>query len=852
MALKVPVVGGAGTQLQGLPGIRQTGGHNVADFTNPTNAAMLELAGNALNAAQKTAMELMNKERAENIQSQTKSATNTLETFDQDEAFGNQENGQIGWLNQTGASAFKQQDGKLLFNSVLDRRREKIEALKQSMGNEEARQLFTEHANNTGVKLEGMLKRHEAQQNTNFKIGTLSNGIDVTKRKLALYNNDDETLSSGIDSIMQDAKDLGRLQHGSEELGLIEGRKQVSETLKQATLAALQQNDHATAMRIQERFGDNLDPDDRTGIQNKIADNWAAGLLQSNPEEVVNLLGKNNLKNAILKQESGGRNFNSSGEPLGSSDGKSMFAMQVTHDTAANPGFGITPARERSAAEYNRVGSELLDKLRDRYQDDPAKVAAAYNAGAGTVDDAIAKGGADWIQHIPASTRDVYVPNVLNTLKTGTPADIMSQQDRRKWFNAAQSQIEHGRNVYAAELKRAIDDQYSQTTHTGQAGEMVPASDFQRAFGDKWSSVYQDYSDNMDFAKTFFSIKTMPVAQAMQTLEDSRPQPGALNFEREQKQFELMSKAIEAADKERKTDPVSWALQNGYNVKPINWANARDAQREIIQRDNIARQMSEHYGTAYTVLTKAEAGELSQRLSDGTEADKITTLKTLADSINEPQAYATTLQQIRPDSPATVVAGSLIGMDRMQKTRGYFSDSITGIRGEDLARTIIKGEALLNPGKAQRQEDGKSAGVTLPTKLNESIYSLLGDALAGDLETERGTVSAVRAYYAAKMDKAKSEGNQVQENLLNEAVQSITGGIAEHADKKVIMPFGMDETDFLDQAEAKLKQQLGDRAAFIAFGKMPLIPVGANKYALQNGTSMLSMGGRPVILEFNP
>ena len=90
MALKVPVVDGAGTQLQGLPGIRQTGGRNAADFTNPTKASMLELAGNALNDAQKTAMELMNKERAENIQSQTKSATNNLETFDQDEAFGNQ------------------------------------------------------------------------------------------------------------------------------------------------------------------------------------------------------------------------------------------------------------------------------------------------------------------------------------------------------------------------------------------------------------------------------------------------------------------------------------------------------------------------------------------------------------------------------------------------------------------------------------------------------------------------------------------------------------------------------------------------------------------------------------------
>jgi hypothetical protein len=155
------------------------------------------------------------------------------------------------------------------------------------------------------------------------------------------------------------------------------------------------------------------------------------------------------------------------------------------------------------------------------------------------------------MQYIPEKTRETYVPNVLKNLKTGTPADIMDRQDRRKWLNAAQSQIEHGRNVFSAALKLSVGDQYSQTVHTGQLGELLPASDFQRAFGDKWESNYQEYRDNMDFAATYFSVKTMPRNQAAKLLTDSKPQAGTFNFDHEQKQYELLAKAIKLGDSER-------------------------------------------------------------------------------------------------------------------------------------------------------------------------------------------------------------------------------------------------------------------------------------------------------------
>jgi hypothetical protein len=59
--------------------------------------------------------------------------------------------------------------------------------------------------------------------------------------------------------------------------------------------------------------------------------------------------------------------------------------MQVMPAVARKPGHGVTPARNNSADEYNRVGEELLAAYWDKYRGDVPLVAAAYNAGPGAV-----------------------------------------------------------------------------------------------------------------------------------------------------------------------------------------------------------------------------------------------------------------------------------------------------------------------------------------------------------------------------------------------------------------------------------------------------------------------------------
>lgn len=69
----------------------------------------------------------------------------------------------------------------------------------------------------------------------------------------------------------------------------------------------------------------------------------------------------------ILNHESGGgRNFNADGTPLTSPKG-AQFAMQVMPGTQRDPGFGVRPAANNTAAEVNRVGVDYANALKAKY-----------------------------------------------------------------------------------------------------------------------------------------------------------------------------------------------------------------------------------------------------------------------------------------------------------------------------------------------------------------------------------------------------------------------------------------------------------------------------------------------------
>ncbi|MHB9786106.1 lytic transglycosylase domain-containing protein [Stenotrophomonas maltophilia] len=114
-----------------------------------------------------------------------------------------------------------------------------------------------------------------------------------------------------------------------------------------------------------------------------------------------------NLEQAVMQVESGGN-------PAAVSPKGAMGTMQTMPGTLRDPGYGVTPARDQSPAEMERVGKDYLQAMLRQYGD-PRLALAAYNWGPGNVDSALRSSGGNVdavLAGAPAETR-AYVPKVL-------------------------------------------------------------------------------------------------------------------------------------------------------------------------------------------------------------------------------------------------------------------------------------------------------------------------------------------------------------------------------------------------------------------------------------------------------
>lgn len=113
------------------------------------------------------------------------------------------------------------------------------------------------------------------------------------------------------------------------------------------------------------------------------------------------------LEQAVMQVESGGN-------PTAVSSRGAVGTMQTMPGTLRDPGYGVVPARDQSAAEQERVGKDYLQAMLRQYAD-PRVALAAYNWGPGNVDNALRAAGGNvdaMLASAPAETR-AYVPKVL-------------------------------------------------------------------------------------------------------------------------------------------------------------------------------------------------------------------------------------------------------------------------------------------------------------------------------------------------------------------------------------------------------------------------------------------------------
>jgi soluble lytic murein transglycosylase len=130
--------------------------------------------------------------------------------------------------------------------------------------------------------------------------------------------------------------------------------------------------------------------------------------------------------NITIGSESGGRQFDADGKPLTSSAGAIGIAQvmpKTAPEAAKLAGLPWDEAKYKTDADYNKaLGKAYLGAMIKRYGGDMQKAWAAYNAGPGRVDEALAtakeQGDPEWQIFLPKETQD-YVAKNMRTLDAG-------------------------------------------------------------------------------------------------------------------------------------------------------------------------------------------------------------------------------------------------------------------------------------------------------------------------------------------------------------------------------------------------------------------------------------------------
>lgn len=123
----------------------------------------------------------------------------------------------------------------------------------------------------------------------------------------------------------------------------------------------------------------------------------------------------------LIQAESAGKHRDKSGK-LTTSPVGAQGVTQVMPATGADPGYGVKPLADDSQAEYERFGGDYLRAMLTNFNGDYAKAVAAYNAGAGSVRNAIRKAtkagdASDWMNHLPKKSETIpYVNKILKGL----------------------------------------------------------------------------------------------------------------------------------------------------------------------------------------------------------------------------------------------------------------------------------------------------------------------------------------------------------------------------------------------------------------------------------------------------
>lgn len=447
--------------------------------------------GQAANAQSQMAID------AQNLANQTRvnDAVNQLKTTQQDLMY----NPQTGVQAQTGINAIQRTSGMSLADEYTGKLTDAATQISSQLSNPMQLRMFNEQANDIATQFNGATTAWEGQQFKSYALSTQQGTVKLASNQVALNYNNPDQIDAGLQAIDAATYQAGKI-NGTAATDIEANQTAMkSSALTGAIDAALQQGQTTYANQLLAKYSPQMTADDilrvngklNTYIGTQVAASTVAGVMSAVGPQLSNS-PLSRMQAITAQSESSGQETNADGSTVTSAKG-AQGVMQVMPATNTNPGFGVTPAQNNSPQERARVGNDYLAAMVQRYGD-PAKAWAAYNAGPGTVDKAMAAAQAagtpnNWMsavdsngnQIIPDETQSYVQKNVAafqsGAVNTTRPAlaDVVNQvranpvlQQKPEWmqqavtlatqqYNEQTQAIEQRDTAAVAQVQRTLD-----------------------------------------------------------------------------------------------------------------------------------------------------------------------------------------------------------------------------------------------------------------------------------------------------------------------------------------------------------------------------------------------------------
>jgi len=311
-------------------------------------------------------------------------------------------------------------------------------------------------------------------------------------------------------------------------------------------------------------------------------------------------------------------------------------------------------------------------------------------------------------------------------------------------------------------------------------------------------------------------VMQLPPAQQRTYLQELKAQQQAQGATvAEQQRAGRLEKAIELRLTTLRESPLEfYGSSTGQPVRPLDLnllasGSLEGLQAQISERMTVLGMLRTQYGSeaGSAPLLPQEASALAGHLAKASPTHATRLFGHLNQAFADPAAYRAAMKQVAPESPVKAEAGRIYSLQRpLGAPDGAITAASPNGQFGDVALTILRGEALLNPDKSGA--DAKQVKMPPPQDMQRLISSTLRNAYAGRPEELQVALDSVSAYYATKTADAGDLGGRLNTTRLQEALRAVVGERVTIQDRDVIPPWGMSAVQFRDAADLYVDARL--------------------------------------------